>query len=165
MALLNCPDCSSAVSDQAPACPKCGRPRVYAGTTAHAPQFAAPSAPKRTTHPITLVAALGLLAVVGWYSLSSYRQSQLPALPMVVKSRPAIIGSGQVIMFENESNQPLSVAATLTHPATNLQKVYQIDTGPRGTKSIGSLEGWTGQSGDTITLANNNYQSWSGSIR
>jgi len=84
---------------------------------------------------------------------------------MVVKSRPAMIGNGQVIMFENQSNAPLSVAATLTHPATNLQKVYQIDTPPRGSKSIGSLEGWTGQSGDTITLANNNYQSWSGSIR
>jgi hypothetical protein len=68
-------------------------------------------------------------------------------------------------MFENESNQPLSVAATLTHPATNLHKVYQIDTGPRGTKSIGSLEGWVGQSGDTVTLVNNNYQSWIGSIR
>jgi hypothetical protein len=131
---------------------------------ATAAQFAAPPQ-KRTTHPITLVVALVLLAVVGWSSLNAYRKSQLPLLPMVVKSRPALIGSGQIIMFENESNQPLSVAATLTHPATNLQKVYQIDTGPRGTKSIGSLEGWTGQSGDTITLANNNYQTWSGSIR
>jgi len=165
MALLNCPDCGNAVSDQAPACPKCGRPRVSAGTTDHAKQFASPSTLKRTTHPITLVAALGLLAVVGWYSLNSYHQSQLPALPMAVKSRPAIIGSGQVIMFENESNQPLSVAATLTHPSTNIQKVYQIDTGPRGTKSIGSMEGWVGESGDTVTLANNNYRRWSGSIR
>ncbi len=165
MGLLICPDCGNAVSDQAPACPKCGRPRVSAGATAQAPQFAAPSAPKRTTHPITLVAVLALLAVVGWYSLNSYHQSQLPVLPMVVKSRPAIIGARQVIMFENQSNQPLSVAVTLTHPTTNLQKVYQIDTAPRGTKSIGSLEGWIGQSGDTITLANNNYQSWSGSIR
>jgi hypothetical protein len=25
--------------------------------------------------------------------------------------------------------------------------------------------GWIGQSGDTVTLVNNNYQSWSGSIR
>ena len=162
MGLLNCPDCGNVVSDQAPACPKCGRPRVAAQATAA--QFAAPPQ-KRTTHPITLVVALVLLAVVGWSSLNAYRKSQLPLLPMVVKSRPALIGSGQIIMFENESNQPLSVAATLTHPATNLQKVYQIDTGPRGTKSIGSLEGWTGQSGDTITLANNNYQTWSGSIR
>jgi hypothetical protein len=165
MGLLNCPDCGNAVSDQAPACPKCGRPRASAGSTAQAPQFATPPTPKRTTHPITLVAALGLLAVVGWYSLNSYRQSQLPALPMVVKSRAAIIGTGQVIIFENQSNQPLSVAATLTHRATNLQKVYQIDTGPRGSKSIGSLEGWAAQSGDTVTLANNDYQSWSGSIR
>jgi hypothetical protein len=165
MGLLNCPDCGNAVSDQAPACPKCGRPRLSAGATTQTPQFSAPSPSKRATHPAALVAALGLLAVVGWYSLNSYHQSQLPALPMVVKSRPAIIGGGQVIVFENQSSQPLSVAATLTHPATNLQKVFQIDTGPRGTKSIGSFEGWVGQSGDTITLANNSYQSWSGSIR
>jgi hypothetical protein len=165
MGLLNCPDCGNAVSDQAPACPKCGRPRVAAQATAA--QSAAPVAPpqKRTTHPITLAMALVLLAVVGWSSLNAYRKAQLPPLPMVVKSRPAIIGGGQVIMFQNESNQPLSVAATLTHPATNLQRTYLIDTPPRGTKSIGSVEGWVGQSGDTITLANNNYQSWSGSIQ
>jgi hypothetical protein len=163
MALLKCPDCGNAVSDQAPACPKCGRPRVPAEATAHAPPIAPPS--RRKTHPITLVVAIALLAGVGWSSWNSYHQSQLPALPMVVKSRPAIIGSGQVIMFENQSNQPLSVAATLTHPATNLQEVYQIDTPPRGSKSIGWMEGWAGQRGDTITLVNNNYQSWSGSIR
>ncbi len=162
MGLLNCPDCGNAVSDQAPACPKCGRPRVAARATAA--QFAAPPQ-KRTTHPITLAIALALLAVVGWSSWNSYRKSQLPTLPMVVKSRPAIIGGGQVIMIENQTDQPLSVAATLTHPATNLQKVYQIDTAPRGTKSIGALEGWIGQTGDTIKLVNNNYQSWNGSIR
>jgi hypothetical protein len=165
MALLNCQDCGNPVSDQAPACPKCGRPKIAAKRTEA--QFAEPSAPPqaRSTHPITLAIALILLAAVGWSSLNAYRKAQLPPLPMVVKSRPAIIGSGQVIMFQNESNQPLSVAATLTHPATNLQKVYQIDTPPRGTKSIGTLEGWVAQSGDTITLANNNFQSWSGSIR
>ncbi len=163
MALLKWPDCGNAVSDQAPGCPKCGRPRVTTQATA---QVAAPAAPPpRKTHPLVLAIAIGLLAVVGWSSFTSYHQSQLPTLPMVVKSRPAIIGGGQVIMFENQSNAPLSVAATLTHPATNLQKVYQIDTGPRGSKSIGSLEGWNGQSGDTITLVNNNYQGWSGSIR
>jgi hypothetical protein len=164
MGLLNCPDCGNAVSDQAPACPKCGRPRVAAQATA--PQFAPAAAPqKRTTHPITIVVALALLAVVGWSSLNAYRKAQLPPLPMAVKSRPAVIGGGQVILFENESNQPLSVAATLTHPETNFRKVYQIDTGPHGSKAIGALEGWSGQSGDTITLANNSYQSWSGSIR
>jgi hypothetical protein len=26
MALINCPDCNTAVSDSAPACPNCGRP-------------------------------------------------------------------------------------------------------------------------------------------
>ena len=166
MGLLNCPDCGNAVSDRAPACPKCGRPRVAARATAHAARVAAMAAPARkSTHPVVSVIAIALLAGGGWYSLKSFQQSQLPPLPMVVKSRSAIIGGGQVIMFENQTDQPLSVAATLAHPATNLQKVYQIDTGPRGTKSIGALEGWIGQSGDTIKLVNNNYQSWSGSIR
>lgn len=30
MALVNCIECGSSVSDKAPACPKCGRPQAYA---------------------------------------------------------------------------------------------------------------------------------------
>lgn len=30
MALITCPDCNTEMSDQAPACPKCGRPRQVA---------------------------------------------------------------------------------------------------------------------------------------
>jgi uncharacterized membrane protein YvbJ len=94
MGIFNCPDCGNAVSDQAPACPKCGRPRVAGQATAA--QFAAPAAPpqKRTTRPIALAIALVLLVAVGWSSLNAYRKAQLPPLPMVVKSRPAIIGGG-----------------------------------------------------------------------
>ena len=165
MGLLKCPDCGNAVSDQAPSCPKCGRPRFIAGATSQASQMAPATAARRQTYPVVFAIALVLVAVVGWSSWNSYRRSQLPPLPMAVLSRPAIIGGGQVIVFQNKSNQPLSVAATLAHPVTNLQRVYQIDTGPHGSKSIGSIEGWTGQAGDTITLVNNNYQSWSGSIR
>jgi hypothetical protein len=166
MALLNCPDCGNEVSDQAPACPKCGRPRSAAQATPDAAQVAAPNAPTRKSmSSFALVIAIALVVAIGWYSLKSFQQSQLPPLPMVVKSRAALIGPGQVILFENQTDQPLSVAATLTRPATNLQRVYQIYTGPRGTKAIGSTDGWIGQSGDTITLVNNNYQSWSGSIR
>jgi hypothetical protein len=166
MALLNCPDCGNAVSDQAPACPKCGRPRVGAQATPDTAQVASPTAPpRRSTSPVALVIAIALVVAIGWHSLKSFQQSQLPPLPMVVKSRAALIGPGQVIVFENQTDQPLSVAATLTRPATNLQRVYQIYIGPRGTKEIVSTDGWIGQSGDTITLVDNNYQSWSRSIR
>jgi len=41
MPLVRCPDCSAEISDQAPACPKCGRPRV-AQTTASAVKPKAP---------------------------------------------------------------------------------------------------------------------------
>lgn len=165
MALLNCVDCGDSVSDRAPTCPKCGAPRTIAGTASPAPALAPSTNPRRKTHPITLIVALGLLVVVGWSSLSSYHKSQLPALPMQVQSRPAILGKGLVILFENQTDQPLSVSATLGHPATNFKRVYEIYTGPRGTKSIGSAEGWIGQSGDMIALENNQYQRWSGSIR
>lgn len=161
MGLLMCPDFGSAVSDLAPACPKCGRPRHTTASTNTPPA----AVQRRQTHPLVLAIALVLLAVVGWSSRNAYRQSQLPVLPMAVQSRPALIGGGQVIVFENQSDHPLSVAATIAHPATNLQKVYQIDTAPHGSKSIGALEGWTGQPGDTVTLVNNNYQHWSGSLR
>ena len=39
MALITCPDCKNSVSDQAPACPKCGRPIKVA--------FTAPAAESR----------------------------------------------------------------------------------------------------------------------
>jgi hypothetical protein len=165
MGLLKCPDCGNAVSDQAPSCPKCGRPRFTAGATSQAPLMTSAIAARHQVHPVALALALVLVAMVGWGSWNAYRRSQLPPLPMVVLSRPAIIGGGLVIVFQNESDLPLSVAATLAHPATNLQRMYQIDTRPHGSKSIGTIEGWTGQTGDTITLVNNNYQSWSGSIR
>ncbi len=43
MALLACPDCNSEVSDQAPACPKCGRP--IAGVAPTPPAAAAQTSP------------------------------------------------------------------------------------------------------------------------
>jgi hypothetical protein len=36
MALINCPDCGTEVSDAAPACPKCGRPIALAAQPVHA---------------------------------------------------------------------------------------------------------------------------------
>jgi hypothetical protein len=123
------------------------------------------AAPRRPTSPVVLTIAILIAVMAAWSTWDAYSKSQLPVLPMVVESRPAIIGSGKVIVFENQSDAPLSVAATLSHPATNVTKVYQIDTPAHGSKSIESLEGWADQTGDTVTLVNNNYQHWNGSLQ
>ncbi len=138
--LSNCPDCGTAVSDHAPSCPKCGRP-AFVGSAA---------TQRRHKHPVLIFLAVGLLAVAGLSSWKAYRQSQLPPLPMLVKSRPAVLGAGQVIVFENPTDQPLAVAATLSHPATNAWRSYQIYTPPHASRAIGALEGWTAQSGDCV---------------
>src|SRR4051812_44517015 len=62
MALTTCPDCSTQVSDQAAACPKCGRPIA----SPHA--YGAPVAPKKGMSVLAivlLVLGLGAVAVVG----------------------------------------------------------------------------------------------------
>jgi len=48
MALVTCPDCSSQVSDAAPACPKCGRPFAVVAPTPQPGKFLDPGANARS---------------------------------------------------------------------------------------------------------------------
>jgi hypothetical protein len=159
MTLLECVDCGNPISERAPTCPKCGAPR---GMPKPGVILTRPSIAK--THPVA-AAILGVLLIAAAISsITFYSKSQLPVLPMQVKYRRALLGSGYVLQFVNETDSPLSVAASVAHPATNLGRSYQVNMPPRGTKEIGWLEGWVGQSGDTYTLHNNAYRESSGSI-
>lgn len=166
MGLYRCNDCGNAVSDRAPACPRCGAPSPAAAeATLGAAISAAAAAPaarpaRRATHP---VAWLALVAIIGCLLYAAY-QSNLPRLPVDVKFRPALIGPGLVLVFENTSGEQLTFVAPMNRPATNNTRSLELYAGPHQTVSIGSREGWVGEHGDQITLKNNRFQSWSGSI-
>jgi hypothetical protein len=151
--LHRCAECSKPVSDRAVACPNCGAP---------APAASAPGSqrPQRKTHPVAWAA---LLALVGYLAYESY-QANLPQLPVAVRFRPALIGSGLVLMFENTSAQEITFIARLNRPDTNNTRSMELHARPYQTVSVGSGEGWTGEHGDQITLKNNRFQTWTGSI-
>lgn len=55
MALVSCPDCTAEISDQAPACVRCGRPMAVAATDVESPP-----APGGTTNAVSAIASLVL---------------------------------------------------------------------------------------------------------
>ncbi|HEY4090057.1 MAG TPA: hypothetical protein VGN46_00975 [Luteibacter sp.] len=65
MALIQCPDCASQVSDVAPSCPKCGRPIAPVPPAAVHVTTTAPGAPKKKgVSGLTTLVIFGLL---GWF--------------------------------------------------------------------------------------------------
>jgi len=67
-------------------------------------------------------------------------------------------------MFENTSNQPLSLVARLEHPGTRNMKTVGLYVGPSSRVDVDKVGGWIAQSGDRITVENSKIQDWSGSI-
>jgi hypothetical protein len=92
-------------------------------------------------------------------------QSRLPPIPVMVQYRPAILGQGFVLMFENKSDHAMSFVATLERPATSVVKKWELYAAANGRANISYREGWGGQHEDHITLENANYQTWSGLIQ
>lgn len=64
MALVTCPDCSTQVSDQAPACPRCGRP-LHGNAGAWQPQQASPNKGMAIGLIIAIVAAVAIVPIIG----------------------------------------------------------------------------------------------------
>jgi hypothetical protein len=157
MGLRNCYECGNAVSDRASACPKCGAPQA----SAVASPTSGPQAPtRRRTHPLAWMALAG---IIGYFSYAAY-QANLPKIPVAVKYRPALTQPGLVLMFENTSDSALTFVATLTRPATSNTRSLELLAGAHQTVSISSRDGWLGEHGDQVTLKNNHFQTWSGSI-
>jgi hypothetical protein len=161
MALLKCSECGNDISDKAPACPKCGAPQAGIGTSPVAPNA---GGARRKTHPITWAVFLVLVASVFWFTLKSQHEAKLPPLPVDVQFRPALVGPGLVLLFENKSAGAISFIATLQHAGLKEERKLEIYVAPRSTTSIGSREGWIGQRGDQIQLENSNFKAWNGSI-
>lgn len=155
MALLTCADCGKEISDQAESCPSCGAP-----VNGHSRKKT-----KRQTHPFTWV-ALGLVIAGGiWFATSSSFQEQLlPEMPVEVRFRPSVLGQGLVIMVKNESNSDISAIVRITRLSTDKRSMFTLNLRPGDTQSIGHLEGWQLQSGDTIEIESEDYRTWQGSI-
>ena len=64
MALINCPDCGTEISDTAPTCVKCGRPKPVSASK------------KRQTHPITWLVLLVIIVVVAYQFFISKETKQ-----------------------------------------------------------------------------------------
>jgi len=114
---------------------------------------------KRLT-PAKLVAIVVLVGALIGYAFQVLR----PPLPVGVQFRSEIPGSGFVLIFENESDHALSFTATLGHRGQRGERKFAIRVQPRSTYELGSPQGWTGQSGDRISLTSPNYRVWKGAI-
>jgi len=84
--------------------------------------------------------------------------SKRPDVPVRLALRTSTLGKGKVVMFRNMLRQPLSVAATFRNSNLNLEKSFRLDFGPDEEKQFGHLEGWQFETGDEITLVNQQFE-------
>lgn len=159
MALIQCSECQHQVSDKASVCPKCGAP-IGASTLS----VSSPTS-KRKTSPFAWATLLITVVSIAWYfQSSSYREQSLPPMPIEIKYRSALLGSGLVVAVNNTSDRHLSILATFKNPSLNQEKSFRIDVPPHEKTEVGHREGWAFTSGDSIMLTHNDYKSWKGSI-
>jgi zinc ribbon protein len=168
VALIACPECGSEVSDKAPTCPKCGVPIAPAAAPSP-PDPPVPSLPadkpKARTSPFAWVALILIIAGAVWYlQTPSFRERNLPPIPIDVKYRKALFCPGLVLDVANRSGRQLTIVATFKNPTTNRQGTFQVNVAPNNTAEVGCREGWAFASGDTIRLSHKDYQSWNGNI-
>ena len=155
MALINCPECKTEISDKALSCPKCGHP-VQA---VQAPSISKAKPKYGLLKNFLMVLGVLFLALVGLSRIPKQKNIvEKPAMPIEVNYRKALLASGLVAEFKNDSTRNLSVVATFENPTLHQPKSFRIDLNPGSTKEVGHLEGWNFSSGDLITLEHNDYK-------
>jgi hypothetical protein len=159
MALVQCPDCGTAVSNLAAACPKCARP-INMAEVAPTPRRSV----ARETRPLAWIAAGALIIYLSYAAIKENHDAKLPPLPVNVEFRPALLGPGYVLRLQNTSDRPLQLMASLTHPAVNDTRKYDVLVPARSFTELSHFNGWITQHGDRIALENSNFKSWTGSI-
>jgi hypothetical protein len=66
MALIKCADCGNEMSDQAPACPKCGKPNPLASSAATQSVAATAQEPPASWNVASIVSGAIQLAIAAW---------------------------------------------------------------------------------------------------
>jgi hypothetical protein len=117
---------------------------------------------------LVILAAIGLLVVVVALKGPSAEQKKAaaeaakeaakPNLPVMVGKRAAILGPGLVIQFKNISPSSLSALATFENPTTGQTKTFNLTLDPNIQVEIGHAEGWTGHSGDKVSMYSAKYR-------
>ena len=161
MALIQCPECKTEISDKAVSCPKCGHPMAVSAPLNVSPPTSVPAQAggKKTVSTFRRLVGVVVLLVVLFYGLKALNYTQKPAMPVEVKYRRALLANGYVTDFKNKSNRQLTILATFTNPTLKASKSMSLVLSPGETKEIGHMEGWNFSSGDTMTLAHHDYQS------
>lgn len=171
MALIKCSECGREISDKAPACPSCGNPTSSKAQPAPPPpqfipiQSAPQKPPKAKTSPAAWVALIAIIVgVIYFFQSPTYKEQNLPPLPVEVGYRSALLGPGLVLKVKNTSSRSLSIIGTFANPTTKQEQSFRMDIPPNGESELGHKEGWAFASGDTLKLSHNDYASWQGSI-
>lgn len=86
------------------------------------------------------------------------RIRNMPAIPIEVFYREALMGSGLVGQFKNTSAKHLAVLLTLSNPTMGTTKTGRLDLAPQQTKEIGHMEDWPFASGDKIEISHDGYK-------
>ncbi len=104
---------------------------------------------KSTVFVLLTFLAVNTSAYSGWFSKD---------LPVAVTFRKAIGGDSLVAKFTNTSvDQYLAVKVTYSNKSFKDRQAVQIKLGPKQSTERGWAEGWSFQSGETITLESDGY--------
>ena len=80
-----------------------------------------------------------------------------PLLPVTISFRKAMIGPGKVAVFNTTIKTPVPVLVQLQSAALGTTKQFELHLASTHTTELGYLEGAVIESGDTITVTNQNY--------
>jgi hypothetical protein len=80
-----------------------------------------------------------------------------PPLPLAWIVRKAFQGPGLVVVLSTKVKEPIEVLATVRNPTLGTVKQVELHLDPSVPASLGSSQGAVIDSGDVITVSNDNY--------
>jgi hypothetical protein len=157
MALVKCSECGKDVSSQAESCPGCGHPTK--------PASPPKNAGKQRTSKLSWILLVAIICGVLFFTQSrQFKEQRLPPMPVTVGFRNALLGPGMVLQIKNTSDRSIPVRVTVVNPSIKVGKTFRLDISARNTGEIGHLEGWALSHGDTLSIYNDGFKTWNGSI-